>query len=99
MSASSVGRALHELAEEIGADLIVLGSSRRGLLGRVLLGDDTRAALNGASASIAVAPTAYQDHAQASRRSGSDTTDRLKANTRWSWRGNLQPSSTRRLRH
>jgi nucleotide-binding universal stress UspA family protein len=45
VSASSVGRALHELAEEIGADLIVLGSSPRGLLGRVLLGDDTRAAL------------------------------------------------------
>jgi nucleotide-binding universal stress UspA family protein len=59
----SVGRGLHELAEEIGADLIVVGSSRRGLLGRVLLGDDTRAALNGAAASIAIALTGYEDRA------------------------------------
>jgi nucleotide-binding universal stress UspA family protein len=38
---SSVGRGLHELCELIGADLLVVGSSRRGLLGRVLIGDDT----------------------------------------------------------
>ena len=37
----SVGRGLHELCEMIAADLLVVGSSRRGLLGRVLLGDDT----------------------------------------------------------
>jgi nucleotide-binding universal stress UspA family protein len=45
---SSVGRALHELCELIGADLVTVGSARRGLLGRVLIGDDTSAALNGA---------------------------------------------------
>src|SRR5262245_33230798 len=44
--ASSVGRGLHELCEVMGADLLVVGSSRRGLLGRVLIGDDTSAALN-----------------------------------------------------
>src|SRR5438067_796701 len=32
----SVGRGLHELCELIGADLVAVGSSRRGLLGRVL---------------------------------------------------------------
>jgi nucleotide-binding universal stress UspA family protein len=32
---SSVGRGLHELCEVIGADLLVVGSSRRGLLGRM----------------------------------------------------------------
>src|SRR4051794_17106601 len=31
---SSVGRGLHELCDVIGADLLVVGSSRRGLLGR-----------------------------------------------------------------
>ncbi len=41
---STPGRGLHQLAETIGADLLVVGSSRMGLLGRVLLGDDTRAA-------------------------------------------------------
>jgi nucleotide-binding universal stress UspA family protein len=56
---SSVGRGLHELCELIGADLVAVGSSRRGLLGRVLIGDDTSAALNGAPSSIAIAPTNY----------------------------------------
>ena len=37
--ATSVGRGLHELAETIGADLIVVGSSQRSLLERVLLID------------------------------------------------------------
>src|SRR3954465_956427 len=52
---SSVGRGLHELCETTGADLLVVGSSRRGLLGRVLIGDDTGAALNGAPCPIAIA--------------------------------------------
>ena len=55
----SVGRGLHELAELTGADLLVIGSSRRGLLGRALIGDDTRAALNGAPCAVAIAPTGY----------------------------------------
>lgn len=56
---SSVGRGLHELAEQHGADLLVVGSCRRSLLGRVLVSDDTRAALNGAPCAIAVAPAGY----------------------------------------
>jgi nucleotide-binding universal stress UspA family protein len=55
----SVGRGLHELAEATGADLLVVGSSRRGVLGRVMLGDDTRAALNGAPCAVAIAPAGY----------------------------------------
>lgn len=55
----SVGRGLHELAELTGADLLVIGSSRRSLLGRVLIGDDTRAALNGAPCAVAIAPAGY----------------------------------------
>jgi nucleotide-binding universal stress UspA family protein len=56
---SSAGRGLHELCEVIGADLLVVGSSRRGLLGRVLIGDDTRSALNSAPCAIAIAPAGY----------------------------------------
>jgi nucleotide-binding universal stress UspA family protein len=59
LGAPSVGRGLHEMAERIGADLLVVGSSRRGLLGRAALGDDTRAALNGAPCAIAIAPAGY----------------------------------------
>jgi nucleotide-binding universal stress UspA family protein len=55
----SVGRGLHELAEEQHADLLVVGSTRHALLGRVLMGDDCRAALNGAPCALAVAPRGY----------------------------------------
>jgi nucleotide-binding universal stress UspA family protein len=55
----SIGKGLHQMAEEIGADLLVVGSSRRGLLGRVALGNDTVAALNGAPCAVAIAPAGY----------------------------------------
>lgn len=57
--ASSVGRGLHTLAEHEQADLLVVGSHGRGLAGRVLVGDDTSAALNGATCAVAVAPRGY----------------------------------------
>jgi len=66
----SVGRGLHELAELTGADLLVVGSSRRGLLGRVLIGDDTRAALNGAPCAVAIAPAGYSREPTAMREIG-----------------------------
>jgi nucleotide-binding universal stress UspA family protein len=66
----SVGRGLHELAGSEGADLLVLGSSRRGLIGRVLVGDHTRAALNGAPCAVAIAPAGYCDHFGGIRRIG-----------------------------
>jgi nucleotide-binding universal stress UspA family protein len=68
--AASIGRGLHELAEIVGADLLVVGSTRRGLVGRVFVGDDTRAALNGAPCSIAVAPAGYADRPPALRQIG-----------------------------
>ncbi|MGZ4231005.1 MAG: universal stress protein [Solirubrobacteraceae bacterium] len=57
----SPGRGLHELAEKRRSDLLVVGSSRRALLGRALIGDDTRESLNGAPCAIAVAPRAYSE--------------------------------------
>jgi nucleotide-binding universal stress UspA family protein len=56
MPAASPGQGLHDLAESTEADLIVVGSSRRSLLGRVFVGDRTRAALNGAPCAVAIAP-------------------------------------------
>jgi nucleotide-binding universal stress UspA family protein len=61
IEAPSVGRGLHELAEAEGADLLVIGSCRRGLMGRVMIGDETSDALNGASCAVAVAPFGYAD--------------------------------------
>jgi nucleotide-binding universal stress UspA family protein len=61
-AASSPGRGMHDLAEETGADLLVVGSCSRGPVGRVLLGDDTRGALNGAPCAVAVATRGYAEH-------------------------------------
>jgi nucleotide-binding universal stress UspA family protein len=61
-ASQSPGRGLHSLAEERGADLIVVGSCSRGAVGRVLLGDDTRAALNGSPCAVAVATRGYAEH-------------------------------------
>jgi nucleotide-binding universal stress UspA family protein len=58
----SPGRGLHEQAEEQHADLIVVGSCSHGAFGRAMLGDDTRAALNGAPCAVAVAPLGYAEH-------------------------------------
>ncbi len=70
LSSGSVGRGLHELCEEIGADLLVVGSSRRGVLGRVLIGDETRAALGGVPCAIGIAPTNYSHEPVAMREIG-----------------------------
>jgi len=56
---SSVGRGLHRLAEQRRAELLVVGSCHRGMFGRVLLGDDTSGALNGAPCAVAIAPHGY----------------------------------------
>jgi nucleotide-binding universal stress UspA family protein len=59
VTASSVGRGLHYLAETQAADLLTVGSSARSLAGRVLVGDVTRASLIGAPCAVAVAPLGY----------------------------------------
>jgi nucleotide-binding universal stress UspA family protein len=62
IEALSPGRGLHQQAEEQGADLLVVGSCSHGFLGRAMLGDDTRAALNGAPCAIAIASLSYAEH-------------------------------------
>ncbi len=54
--AASVAGGLRRQAELLGADLLVVGSSRRQGAGRVLLGDDALAALHAAPCALAVAP-------------------------------------------
>jgi len=56
VDAMTAGEGLHLAAEQLGADLLGVGSCRRGPFKRVLLGDDTRASLNGAPCAVAVAP-------------------------------------------
>jgi nucleotide-binding universal stress UspA family protein len=59
--AATPGRGLHAQAEELGADLLVVGSSERGVFGRAMLGDDTRASLNGSPCAVAVASGGYAE--------------------------------------
>lgn len=58
----SPGKALHQIARRRAADLLVVGSCHHGAVGQVLLGDDTRAAFNGAPCALAIAPRAYCAH-------------------------------------
>ncbi len=60
--ATSPGSGLHIYAEEQNADLLVVGSSGRSALGRAMLGNDTRAALNGAPCAVAIATRGYAQH-------------------------------------
>jgi nucleotide-binding universal stress UspA family protein len=72
-------RALHELAEREEADVLVIGSSRRGTAGRVLPGAVTDRLLDGAPCPVAVAPAGFStDDADAPRLIGAafiDTPD------------------------
>jgi nucleotide-binding universal stress UspA family protein len=52
-------RALHEVAEEVDADVIVLGSTHRGGLGRVLPGSVGERLLHGAPCAVLVAPSGF----------------------------------------
>jgi nucleotide-binding universal stress UspA family protein len=58
--APAVGRGLHVLAGQRNADLIVVGSSRRGRIGRLLIGDDARGALNRSHCPVGIAPHGYE---------------------------------------
>jgi len=58
---ASPARALHELGERIGAALVVVGSTRRGPLGRVVPGSTGERLLHGATCPVAVVPRGYAD--------------------------------------
>lgn len=55
VAAPSVARGLHAEAKRWPADLIVVGSCHRRVLGRLLRGDDTRAVMRSATIPVAVA--------------------------------------------
>src|SRR3712207_3944958 len=57
--AASPARGLHDLAEQEDADLIAIGSSEYGALGRIVAGSTGRALLHGAPCAIAVAPAGF----------------------------------------
>lgn len=60
--ASSPARGLHDLAEETGAEFVVLGSTHRGKLGLIAPGSTGERLLHGAPCAVAVAPLGYAEH-------------------------------------
>jgi nucleotide-binding universal stress UspA family protein len=56
---TSPPHALHDLAERIGAALVVVGSTRRGPVGRVVPGSTAERLLHGSPCPVAIAPRGY----------------------------------------
>ena len=61
LQSSSPARGLHDLAEREQADLIIVGSSERGALGRLTAGSTAHSLLSGAPCAVAVAPAGYAE--------------------------------------
>lgn len=59
VASSSASRALHDVAEAEGADLVVIGSTHRASIGRVLPGSVGERLLYGAPCAVVVAPRGY----------------------------------------
>jgi nucleotide-binding universal stress UspA family protein len=59
--ARSAARALVELAEAEDADVIVLGSSHHGVVGRVFAGSVGQQVLDGAPCAVAIAPAGFRE--------------------------------------
>jgi nucleotide-binding universal stress UspA family protein len=60
LAGPSAARALHEAAEEFGAALLVVGSTERGRIGRVLPGSTAERLMHGAPCPIAVVPRGWK---------------------------------------
>jgi nucleotide-binding universal stress UspA family protein len=61
LAGPSAAHVLHDLAEERGAGLLVLGSSHHGALGRIALGSTADRLLHGASCPVAIAPVGFAE--------------------------------------
>lgn len=59
----SVPHALHRLAEEVDAGLIVVGSTTRGRIGRAMPGSTAERLLHGAPCAVALAPRGFEQGA------------------------------------
>jgi nucleotide-binding universal stress UspA family protein len=58
----SPAKALHASAEEVGAGIIVVGSSHVGRIGRVLPGSTAERLLHGSPCPVAVVPIGFREH-------------------------------------
>jgi nucleotide-binding universal stress UspA family protein len=81
--APSVRFGLHQLADDCDADLLVVGSCGRGLISRVLVGDNARGTVRGAQCQSRSRRRAGPSGHAPSRRSAWPTKTHLRAGPRW----------------
>jgi nucleotide-binding universal stress UspA family protein len=62
VAAVSPARALHDIAEQADVSLVVVGSTRRGPVGRVLPGSTGERLLHGSPCPVAIVPQGYAAH-------------------------------------
>ncbi|HEX6745166.1 MAG TPA: universal stress protein [Solirubrobacteraceae bacterium] len=79
VTAHSPAHALRTVAERVGAELIVIGSTRRAGADRVLAGDDAAATLHRAPCAVAVAPRGFAGEARWLQRVGVGLDDSAEA--------------------
>ena len=110
----SAARVLHDCAEARGAGLLVLGSTHRGVVGRIALGSTADRLLHGATCPVVVAPLGFaermrgidrvgvafidSEEGREALRAGAALADRLRGGAARGHRGRAQPVERARLR-
>jgi nucleotide-binding universal stress UspA family protein len=75
LAGRSAAHVLHDLAEDRGAGLLVLGSSHHGTVARIALGSTTDRLLHGAPCPIAIAPAGFAERMRGLDRVGAAFVD------------------------
>jgi nucleotide-binding universal stress UspA family protein len=98
VAADSPAAGLHALAEREGAALIVIGSSHRSALGRILVGGTGERLLSGASAPVAVAPAGYAAAGRGIQLVGCGFDGSQESRRALAWAAELSRAASARLR-
>ena len=98
VAGDSPAAGLHALAEAEGATLIVVGSSHRSAIGRILVGGTGERLLSGASAPVAVAPAGYATAGAGIQTVGCGFDGSRESHRALAWAAELARTTSARLR-
>ncbi|MGH2780884.1 MAG: universal stress protein [Thermoleophilaceae bacterium] len=98
VAVDSPAAGLHALAEREGAALIVIGSSHRSSVGRILLGGTGERLLSGASAPVAVAPAGYPSGGHGMKMVGCGFDGSSESHRALAWAAEFTRTASARLR-
>lgn len=97
VAGESPAAGLHALAEAEAATLIVIGSSHRSAIGRILVGGTGERLLSGASAPVAVAPAGYTAAGRGVRTVGCGFDGSRESHRALAWAAELARTTSARL--